>query len=83
MLLDIHPDNEVLVAAFLALQTQWRVVLGFKRVIYQGIDYGAIPPVLALLGIPHRERNEAFAAIRVMESTALEILNEPPENGDG
>lgn len=79
----IHADNWSLVGVFMALQTQWRVAAGMAGVFYLGIDYAAIPAVLALLGIPKPKHAETFAAIRLMEAAALPIRNAPREVGDG
>jgi hypothetical protein len=83
MLFAVHPDNEILLAVFLALQTQWRIAVGAARAVYLGIDYGSIPPVLSMLGIPRRERADAFAAVLLMEAAALPILNAPRPETDG
>lgn len=80
MLFDIYPDNEAAVAVFLALQTQWRVISGMARVVYQGIDYSAVPAVLSLMAIPRADRGESFVALRVMESAALRVLNAPKDD---
>jgi hypothetical protein len=79
----VHADNWTLLGVFLALQTQWRVAVGMTGVHYLGIDYGALPPVLSLLGIPKPKHAEAFAAVRLMESAALRIRNAPAEATDG
>ena len=80
---EVHADNKQLVDAFLRLQTQWRVVVGgLGRPVYQGIDYGSIPAVLRMIGIPRRELDEAFGWLQVMEAAALPALNTPREDGD-
>jgi hypothetical protein len=80
MSIDVHEDNWRFVEVFRALQTQWRVIAGFHRVTYQGLDYAAIPAVLSMLRISSAQRAETFAAIRVMERAALPILNRSPDD---
>lgn len=47
------------------------------RAIFQGIDYGSIPPVLDLLEITdHDVRREVFAGLQIMEAAAVTVLNE-------
>lgn len=75
---EVFPDNWVTAQAFMALTTQWRVIVG-ERVAYQGIDYAAIGAVLAMSEIPDAQRAEVFAGLRVMERAALPILNSHPE----
>ena len=79
----IHADNWTLLGVFLALQTQWRVAVGFGGTVYLGIDYAAIPAVLLMLGIPRTKHAETFAAVRLMESAALNVRNRAKEVGDG
>lgn len=82
MLFEIHPDNLEALNAFLAMQTQWRVAVGMAGAFYVGLEYAAIPAVLALLGIPRAARADIFASLRAMESAALRVLNSPrPADG--
>lgn len=79
---EVHADNATTVLAFTTLRTQWRLVAGMVRVAHIGLDYGAIPPVLELLGVPADERADVFEGLRVMEQAALPILNEKPTGRD-
>lgn len=74
----IHADNWVLLGVFLALATQWRVAIGLTGIVYLGVDYGALPAVMQMLGIPRTKHSETFAAVRLMEAAALAIRNKPP-----
>lgn len=65
---DVWPDNWLAVQAFAALSTQWRLGPGGQLV---GLDYGAIPPTLELLGIERAEWPDVFAGLRVMEAEAI------------
>lgn len=80
---EVHADNEATVLAFLHLKTQWRIIAGLGKPVYQGLEYAAIPPVLDLLHIPRKARNEVFAGLRVMEQAALDVLNLPVAAPDG
>nr|WP_245258663.1 DUF1799 domain-containing protein [Methylopila sp. M107] len=70
---DVWAPNWAAVTAFLALDTQWRVVArwggGF---VYLGLDYPAVDVVLR-----RRKADEAtFDDLRLMEGAAIEVLNE-------
>lgn len=68
----IMPANWESFMAFIACQTQWRMVAGFGGLIWQGLDYAACRLVLRdIKAGPH-----VFADIRHMEGAALQILNE-------
>lgn len=72
---EYHADNELPLAAFAALQTQWRVVAGGVGVIYLGLDYSAIPTILVALEVPRKQQSDLIAALRTMERAALPLLN--------
>lgn len=42
---------------------------------YQGIDYAAMPPVLAMLGVRQGRWAEVFRGVQTMERAALPLLN--------
>lgn len=52
------------------MSTQWRVSMGGPI----GLDYGALPAVLRLVGVPPAQRSEAFDGVRTMEDAALEYM---------
>lgn len=56
---------------FSALGTQWRIH-PMGGVI--GLDYGAVQPVLRLLGVPRSAWRELFEDLRVLERGALEEM---------
>lgn len=64
------PDHEVATAVFLAMQTQWRVGPAGPY----GLDYGCLPDVLRLCGVPRSDWPEVFDCIRVMEPEALRCM---------
>lgn len=55
---------------FVAMSTQWRVGPAGAT----GLDYGALPAVMELLGVPHCARRDVFNDVRVMEDEALATM---------
>lgn len=74
---DIWPENELAVLVFLDLGTQWRT--GMNGIT--GLDYGALPVVMDIRGVPAEERQETFAGVKVMERAVLELRLEQARNG--
>lgn len=70
--IEIMQVNHASFGAFLACQTQWRVVASMAGLFWQGIDYVAAKLVLEDIDAPRH----AFADLRLMEAEALPILNE-------
>ena len=68
----VWPENLPAVNAFIAMLTQWRV--GMAGVT--GLDYGVIPAVLRMAGIPRGEWPDVFDGLRIMEAEALQIMRE-------
>lgn len=52
------------------MSTQWRVGMAGAT----GLDYGALPEVLRMSGVPRSKWPEIFESIRVMEDAALEAM---------
>lgn len=46
-----------------------------------GLDYGVLPSVLRLLGIPRGEWPALFEQLQIIESEALTIMSEARSNG--
>lgn len=59
---------------FLAVQTQWRVAVGMRGAVYQGLDYGACESGLRLAG--HDPDPALWAEVRLIEDGAKQVLNE-------
>ena len=68
----IMPANWESFLAFIACQTQWRLVAGLGGLIWLGLDYLACQPVLADINASPT----VFADLRHLETAALPILNE-------
>jgi hypothetical protein len=64
----VWPDNMTTVEVYVAMRTQWR----FSHYGATGLDYGVLPTVLRLVGVPKGEWIDVFEGIRAME--AVEII---------
>lgn len=74
----IWPDNAAIVAAFLAVATQWRLApvgggLAPGRLIAVGLDYAGVRAGLAAAGIALSPAQ--WRGLQVMEDEALRALN--------
>lgn len=65
-------ENEDALIAWLAVETQWRIVSTMAGLIWLGLDYSAVDIVLRRLKSPDR----VFANLQDMELAALEAFNE-------
>jgi hypothetical protein len=70
--IEIWPEHEQAVSVFAAARTQWRMA-PMGGVV--GLDYGALPAVLEMMGVPRADWNEVFEQIRIMETEAVRVLN--------
>lgn len=74
----VWPEHWHAVTAFCAMSSQWRAhALPNGRLFFQGLEYSALPIVLASLReLPHRQPlTELLPQLRVMETAARERLN--------
>lgn len=69
---EIWPDCWEAVRLFTSLRTQWRV--GFNGPI--GLDYGVLPTIFRLEGIPRGHWPQLFEDMREMEDEALKTMRE-------
>lgn len=74
----VLPVNATIVAAFLAVQTQWRALavpggLGAGRVVALGLDYAGVRAGLEAMGIAID--GELWAGLMVMEQAAAAAMN--------
>lgn len=72
----VFEENWQAVGIFSVMATQWKLVAGAADVLYMGLDYGSIEPVLRLEGVPAADWRQVFQDLRVMERAALPLLNE-------
>lgn len=68
----VLPENETVLAVFMAMQSQWRVGMGGPI----GLDYAALPVVFEALKVGKKKRRDAFQWLRIMENEALRIFGE-------
>lgn len=64
--LSIWPEDEPVLAVFVAMSSQW----AWSNGIATGLNYASLGEVWQRLEIPECERNEAFQYLRVMEQEA-------------
>lgn len=64
--------NEEALGVFLRLKRQWRLHPFTGRPV--GLDHAAIPPTLALLGIPRKRWPGLFERLAVCEDVALTAI---------
>lgn len=57
------------------MSTQWRSGFGGPT----GLDYGALPSVLRLQGVPRADWSDTFECIRVLEAEALRVMHAQAE----
>ena len=70
-LVALLPENELPFSVFCAMDSQWRVGASGAT----GLDYGTLPIVMRFMGIKRELWPELWAAVRVMESAALEEMH--------
>lgn len=68
---EVWASNWSALVAFLAVETQWRVIVGVGALIWLGLDYAAVDVAFRRLGIGDDE----FAAVQMMELAALDVLS--------
>lgn len=69
---DLWPENHPPIQLFTRNCTQWRVGMGGPI----GLDYGVIFHELDRAGITGDDYDEMMASIRIIETAALEAINE-------
>ncbi|KJF67462.1 hypothetical protein RS75_13050 [Rhizobium nepotum 39/7] len=66
----VFAPNWESVTAFLACETQWRMIAGAAKLLWLGFDYVAVDVVMRR----YEFSNAAFADLQVMELEALSVL---------
>jgi hypothetical protein len=69
---EVWPDNWSTVQVFAAMETQWRIGMSGPA----GLDYGVLPNVMRMTGVPRKEWPIVFDGIRIMEGAALDKMRE-------
>jgi hypothetical protein len=70
---EIWQDNVVTLEVFLACRSQWRILAGFDRAVYLGLDYPGVEVVMRQLNFT--ENKTMFDDIQHMEWAALAVFN--------
>lgn len=73
---EVLPENMDAVEVFMAMQTNWTLLAGMAGVIYQCLNYTALESVFRMMNIPRKKWRSLFDDIRILELSALPILNE-------
>ncbi len=66
---EVWPEHLVVCELMRAMGTQWR--MGPVGAI--GLDYGVLPQVLRLIGVPRKDWSRVFDDFRVMENAVLSM----------
>ncbi len=69
----VWPQNVAAVQAFLAVQTQWRILAGATGLAWLGLDYGAVTAGLAAAGIAVTPA--LWTELRVIEAGVVARMN--------
>jgi hypothetical protein len=64
---EVWSDNWLSFVVMDSMGTQWRTTANGVT----GLDYGVLPTVMRLLGVPPNRRSQVFQDVRVMESEVL------------
>jgi hypothetical protein len=74
----IFPENWHAWKVFRGMGTQWRVTGGFGSRLYEGLDYSALPVVLAehRQVQPRQPLHVLMPQLRTLEAAARDILNQ-------
>jgi hypothetical protein len=73
---EVWPDNWKAFLVMDSMGTQWRTGACGAT----GLDYGVLPSVMKLIGIPTKDRSSVFQDIRVMESEAIAVMADARDN---
>lgn len=73
---ELWPENHEAWEVYRACATQWRLVVGWGGVMYQGLDYGSVDMVMNRHRIRRKHWRRVLAQVRIAEDEALKHLNE-------
>jgi hypothetical protein len=71
---EVWRENWLILEVFLAMSTQW-VWTGGMEPSRAGLNLCALPIVYEGLQVPRKQRPEVFQGLKLMEGTALEVMN--------
>lgn len=73
----VYPENQLAVAVFIAMATQWRHGPGGIT----GFDYAVLPVVMDFCEVEQEVRRDVFADVRLMEGTVISMVAEQRKDG--
>ena len=73
---EVWPDNWKSFLVMDSMWTQWRMGACGAT----GLDYGVLPNVMRLVGVPAKDRPGVFQDIRVMEAEAIAVMADARDN---
>lgn len=74
-MLEIWPEHHATWDAWLAMQNQWRIVVGMAGSAYLGLDATGLPMALESVAVKKKQRQQVIKDLNWMEGVALPILN--------
>lgn len=69
---EVMRANADSLAAWLAVETQWRLAAGMGGIVWLGLDYSAVD--IALCRLKFDDPDAVFADLQIMEAEALSVL---------
>lgn len=72
----LFPDNWDTFMVFEFMSTQWRTTTGGVT----GLDYNVIPLAFQMIDVDKEDQTEVMHGVRVMETTAISIMQENQQN---
>jgi hypothetical protein len=70
--IEVWPDNWASFLVMDSMGTQWRTGACGAT----GLDYGVLPCVMRLIGVPAKDRPGVFYDVRIMEAEAIAVICE-------
>lgn len=72
---EVFEDNWESLIFFIELDTQWNIVSGMNGERVTGLHYPSVESAMNIQQIPQENRQELFRDLKVMERSALEVIN--------
>lgn len=69
---EVMRANADSIAAWLAVETQWRIAAGMGGIVWLGLDYSAVD--IALRRLKFDDPDAVFGDLQIMEAEALSVL---------
>lgn len=73
----LAPHLLPVVMLFSSLRSQWRTAAGMGALVFTGLDYSAVEPVMRMTRCTPKDPARLFEHLRTMEMEAVRVLNEP------